>query len=116
MTPICEHCGVTELTVDDLQGVEGSISSSTCKSCLELANAIYRLEVKRSKLKRKINRIHSPFIRMIPPEIIARISEFANTDFTIIGSLPDAILLSSVCSDWSKTVVETPELWSSIKL
>ena len=115
---ICEHCGVT---VDELQGVEVSISdsssdSSTCKSCLELANALSRLEIKRSKLIQKINRIHSPFIRIIPPEIIARISEFANTDFTIVGSLPDPLLLSSVCSDWRKTVVETPDLWSSIKI
>ena len=115
---ICKYCGVT---VDDLQGVEVSISescsdSSTCESCLELANALARLEIKRSELKQKINRIHSPFIRIIPPKIIARISEFANTDFTIVGSLPDALLLSSVCSVWRKTVVETPEIWSSIKI
>ena len=94
-------------------------NSSACKSCMELENheyAIARLKMKQCKLKRNINRSHSPFIRLIPPEIIAKISEFANTDFTIIGSLPDALLLSSVCSDWRRTVAETPQLWSSIKI
>ena len=112
---ICKPCNVT---VDDLQSVDGSISCS-CKSCVEFANhesAMTRLKLKRCKLKRNINRSHSPFIHMIPPEIIATISEFAITDFTIIGSLPDAILLSSDCSDWRRTVIGTPQLWSSIKI
>ena len=103
---ICKPCNVT---VDDLQSVDGSISCS-CKSCVEFANhesAMTRLKLKRCKLKRNINRSHSPFIHMIPPEIIATISEFAITDFTIIGSLPDAILLSSDCSDWRRTVIGT---------
>ena len=113
---ICKHCGVT---VDDLQDIEGSTScsnSSACKLCVELANhenAIARLKMKRCELKRNINRSHSLFIRILPPEIIAKISEFANADFTIIGRLPE---LLSVCSDWRKIAVETPQLWSSIKI
>ena len=116
---ICKHCGVT---VEDPQRVKSSIScsnSSPCKSCVEvenLENTIAILEMKQYELKRNINRVHSPFIRLIPPEIIARISGFAITNFTVIGSLPDAILLSSVCSDWRRAVVGTPELWSSIKI
>ena len=116
---ICKHCAVT---VDDLQGIKSCMScssSSPCKFCVEVANlenAIARLEIKRYDLKRIINRVHSPFIRLIPPEIIARISGFANTNFPIIGSLPDSIVLSSVCSDWRRAVVGTPELWSSIKI
>ena len=116
---ICEHCDVT---VDDLQGVEGSTTCSdspACNNCVEVAqleNIIARLKTKQCELKRNINRVHSPFIRIIPPEIIARISGFAITDFTIIGSLPDAILLSSVCSDWRRAVVGTPKLWSSIRI
>ena len=119
---VCKHCDNSDITVDDLEGVECSIScsnSSPCKSCLELANledAIARLKMRRCEIKRNINRSHSPFIRIIPPEIIATISGFANIDFTIIGRLPAPILLSSVCSDWRRTVVGTPELWSSIKI
>jgi hypothetical protein len=115
---ICKHCDNSDVTVDDLQGVECSISSSNsspCKSCMELANlenAMAILKMKRCDLKRNINRIHSPFIRIIPPEIIAMISGFANTNFTIIGNL----MLSSVCSDWRRIVVGTPQLWSSIKI
>ena len=117
---ICKHCGVN-VTVDDLQGVEGTLcsNSSTCKPCVELANhenAIARLEMKQCELKRKINRSHSLFIRIFPPEIIAKISEFANTDFTIIGRLRYALLLLSICSDWRRIVLETPQLWSSIKI
>jgi hypothetical protein len=77
-----------------------------------LGNVIAILKMKRCELKRNINRIHSPFIRILPPQIIAMISGFANTDFTIIGNL----MLSSVCSDWRRIVVGTPQLWSSIKI
>ena len=124
---ICKHCrriDNSDVTVDDLQGVECSNScsnSSPCNVCVELANledAIARLKMKRCELQleRNINRSHSPFIRRIPPEIIATISGFANTDFTITGSLPVPILLSSICSDWRRTVVGTPQLWSLIKI
>ena len=87
---------------------------------MELANleiAIARLKRKRRELRQNKNRRHSPFIRSIPPEIIAKISGFANTNFRITGkSVPAPILLSSVCSDWRIAVVGTPQLWSSIKI
>ena len=119
---ICKHSENSSVTVDDLQGVEDTIS---CPNSLpsdlftELANfenAITRLKIKQSDLKRNKNRRHSSFIRLIPSEIIVAISGFAITDFTINNSLPDAIVLSSVCSDWRRAVVGTPELWSSIKI
>ena len=116
---VCKYCDNSDVTVDDLEGVDSCSNTSPCKSCVELVNlenAIARHKMKRCELKRNINRIHSPFNRIIPPDIIATISRFANTDFTIIGRLPAAILLSSVCSDWRRTVVGTPELWSSIKI
>ena len=119
---ICKHCDNS--SVDDLRGVEDSLdsiscSNSSCNHLVELANlenTIARLEIKRCDLKRNINHTHSPFIQITPPEIIARISEFVNTDYTIIGNLPAVILLLSVCSDWRRAVVGTPQLWSSIKI
>ena len=114
---ICKHCENSGVTVDDQQGTENaSPSTSNLFTELEnLENTITRLKSKRCDLKRDINRRHSSFIRIIPLEIIARIFKYANTDVTITGSgLP--ILLSSVCSDWRRAVVGTPELWSSIKI
>lgn len=107
-----------------LEDIECSISCPSnklpCHPCIELANLdkfMAKLERKRSEVKRNINRTHSPFIRMIPPEIIARISGFANTNFTIMGTgLPVLIIMSSICSDWRRAVVGTPRLWSSIKI
>jgi hypothetical protein len=121
---ICRRCTVDlETALSNLllvvQDVECSISGpNPCTELDNLDNSIARLEKKRSELKRDINRTHSPFIRMIPPEIIAKISGFASSDSdsTIMGSLPAPILLSSVCSDWRRTVVGTPQLWSSIKI
>ena len=124
---ICLKPDATDSQVDptlgsDLRDVECSFSRtkrSPCDPCMELANLekfIVELEKKRSELKRNINRTHSPFIRMIPPEIIAKISGYTNTDFTIMGNLPAPILLSSVCSDWRRAVVGSPRLWSSIKI
>ena len=121
MTRICKHCSV-QVTVDDPQGVKSGVScskSSPCKSCVEmedLESAIAKLKMEQHELKRNINVINSPFIRLIPPEIIAKISGFVIADFTIRGRLSDGILLSSVCSDWRRAVVGTPELWSSIKI
>ena len=120
-----EHCDksvVTEFNVDYLQGVEETTSfSNDSQSDLfmeleNLENAITELKIKQCDLKRNKNRRHSSFIRLIPSEIIVAISGFAITNFTITDSLPDAILLSSVCSDWRRAVVRTPELWSSIKI
>ena len=116
---ICKNSGVT---VDDLQAVDNTISSSNSLPIdlfTELSNlgkAITELKIKQSDSKRNKNRIHSPFIRLIPSEIIVAISRFAITNFTITDSPADAILLSSVCSDWRRAVVGTPELWSSIKI
>ena len=42
---------------------------------------------------------------------------FANVNFKIVRRrLPTPILLSSICSDWRRTVVGTPQLWSSIMI
>ena len=122
---ICKHCDNSGVIVDDLvQGVEDIISSSNSSprnlfmELENLENTIAKLEMKQCELKRDLNRRHSPFIRIIPSEIIATISGLASTDFTITGSLPSPILmlLSSVCSDWRRAVVGTPQLWSSIKI
>ena len=121
MTRICT-VNLNNSNVDDVQGVECSVScssSSPCNLCMELANienAIASLKMKRCELQRDINRGHSPFIRIIPPEIIATISRFADTDSKITGRLPVPILLSSICSDWRRAVVAAPHLWSSIKI
>jgi hypothetical protein len=116
----CENSGVT---VDDLQGVEEDTISCSNSSPSDLfmelevlENALSKLKIEQCELKRNKNHIHSSFIRIIPSEIIAVISGFAITDFTITDSSPDAILLSSVCSDWRRAVVGTPELWSTIKI
>lgn len=66
---------------------------------------------KRAELKRNINRAPSPFIRMIPPEIITIISEFANTDFTH-PLLYDSRLSAATGGE----LVGTQQLWPSIKI
>ena len=126
---ICRSCSAIDLEVALsnllVQDVECNIldsesNSSHCSQCKELDNlekSIARLEMKRFELKRNINRTHSRFIRMIPAEIIAKISGFTNTHSTSLGRfLPSPILLSSVCSDWRRIVVGTPQLWSSIMI
>lgn len=45
------------------------------------------MEMKRYQFKRNINHAHSPFIRMVPEEIIAKIYGFANTNLTILGRI-----------------------------
>ena len=122
----CKNSGGTTSSVDDLvqdiDSVEDTIScsnNSPSDILMELTNlesTIARLTMKQYELKRNVNRRHSPFIRIIPSEIIAMISGFANTKFAITGRLPTSKVLSSVCSDWRRTVLGAPELWSSIRI
>ena len=124
----CRSCSAIDLEAAFssnrlVQDVECSISgsnSSPCNECKELDNLeifLARMEMKGFELKRNVNRAHSPLIRMVPAEIIAKISEFANTNPTILGKvLPTPILLSSICSDWRRVVVGTPQIWSSMRI
>ena len=112
---ICKNCeNNSGATIDDLQRIDDASPSIDLYIELEnLENTITKLKTRRCEVKRDINRRHSSFIRIIPSEIIAIISGFVNTDFSITGSLP---ILLSVCSDWRRAIVGLPRLWSSIKI
>ena len=90
---ICRSCSAVDLESDLsnllVQDVESRCSilgsnSSPCNECKELDNLdkfIARMEKKQFELKRNINRVHSPFIRMILSEIIAKISGLTIANF-----------------------------------
>ena len=80
-----------------------------------------RLRLKRYDLKRKINRLHSPIVRLLPPDVTSTIFEFCLPYFADRQTLPYAeedlsipLSLGAICSYWRDIAWSTPSLWSSL--
>ena len=79
------------------------------------------LELKRYDLKRMINRLHSPIVRHLPPDVTSIIFEFCLPDFTDHQLYPSSkeehsipLALGAICSYWREIAWSTPRLWSSL--
>ena len=80
-----------------------------------------RLRLKRYDLKRKINRLHSPIVRLLPPDVTSTIFEFCLPYFGDHQLSPYAeedlsipLSLGAICSYWRDITWSTPSLWSSL--
>ena len=87
----------------------------------ELDILLERLRLKRYDLKRKINRLQSPIVRQLPPDVTSTIFEFCLPDFTdqplssyTIDDLSIPLSLGAICSYWREIAWSTPSLWSSL--
>ena len=88
----------------------------------ELDTLLKRLTL---NLKRKINRLHSPIIRHLPPDVMSTIFEFCLPSFTDHhdqfltftqedSSLSSPLSLGAICSYWRDIAWSTPSLLSSL--
>ena len=87
----------------------------------ELEALLDRLTPKRYALKRSINRLCSPIIRRLPPDVTSTIFEFCLPDFTVFQLSPFTkddlsipLSLGAICSYWRDIAWSTPSLWSSL--
>jgi hypothetical protein len=88
----------------------------------ELDSLLERLILKRHDLQRKINRLHSPIVRQLPPDVMSTIFEFCLPDFHVTNHIPSYIKgdfsiplsLGAICSHWRDIAWLTPSLWSSL--
>jgi F-box-like len=113
MAPIfCSRCG-------DANALEEGCDPRD--ELAELDVLLERLKLKRYDLKRKINRLQSPIVRQLPPDIMSTIFEFCLPDFTdhqlppfsdVDLSIP--LSLGAICSYWRDIAWSTPALWSSL--
>ena len=79
-----------------------------------------RLVFNRYALKRKINQLHSPIVRNLPPDVTSTIFEFCLPDRHPLPysewdwnvSIP--LSLGAICSYWREIAWSTPTLWSSL--
>ena len=89
------------------------------------SNLLAELDVKKVhtrtlRSKKKINRLHSPIIRQLPPDVMSTVFEFCLPDFTdhqILFFVKDPTLplsLGAICSYWREIAWPTPSLWSSL--
>ena len=85
----------------------------------ELDALLERIILKRCDLKRKINRLHSPIVRQLPPDVTSTIFEFCIPDLFFYHQLLQEDLsfplsLGAICSYWRDIAWSTPSLWSSL--
>ena len=87
----------------------------------EIDALLERLRLKRYDLKRKINQLHSPIVRQLPPDVTRTIFEFCLPDFTDHQLSPYAkedlsipLSFGAICSYWRDIAWSTPSLWSSL--
>ena len=100
-----------------------------CDPCDELAGSELGLSgglgVNHYDRKRKINLLHSPIVRHLPPDVISTIFEFCIPDFTdnqhinqlspyFKEDLSIPLSLGAICSYWRDIAWLTPSLWSSL--
>ena len=106
----------------------GDVVEERCDVWDELAELdalLERLRLKRYDLKRKINRVHSPIVRLLPPDVTSTIFEFCLPDFSdhhispYTGTIYEEDLfiplsLGAICSYWREIAWSTPTLWSTL--
>ncbi|KAF9051525.1 hypothetical protein BJ165DRAFT_1449362 [Panaeolus papilionaceus] len=76
------------------------------------------------QLKGRINDLHCPLIRILPPEIIAEIFRcclpdflpFCMDEFTDLKKYAVPLILGGVCGAWRRIAWSTPSLWSTVTL
>ena len=88
----------------------------------ELDTLSDRLSLKRYDPKRKINRLQSPIIHQLPPDVMSTIFKFCLPDFTN-NQLPPyteedllttPLFLGAICNYWRDIAWSMPSLWSSL--
>ena len=76
------------------------------------------LRLKRYDLKRKINQLHSPIVRKLPPDVTSTIFEFCLPDYQLSPytkeDLSIPLSLGAICTYWRDIAWSTPSLWSSL--
>ena len=93
----------------------------------ELDALLEPMKLKRYDLKRKINRLHSPIVRQLPPDVMSTIFEFCLPDFADYQfrkssayyteeDLSIPLSLGAICSYWREIAWSTSSLWSSMVL
>ena len=87
----------------------------------ELDALLERLRIKRYNLRKRINRLRSPIVHKLPPDVMSTIFEFCLPDFADhqlypypIEDLSIPLSLGAICSFWRDIAWSTPRLWSSL--
>ncbi|KDR80369.1 hypothetical protein GALMADRAFT_153996 [Galerina marginata CBS 339.88] len=71
-------------------------------------------------LKARINELHSPIVRLLPPEIVSEVFLFCIPIFDPFDEPPNTkdlsapLKIGAVCSSWRGTAWATPSLWSTL--
>lgn len=109
---------ITPVTTDDphaeLAAVEAQMS--------RISATLQQLLTKTHLLKSRINDIDSPFLRLLPAEIISAVFEFCTPSWTLYNDTsnctnePNPLKLGSICTRWRRIAWRTPTLWASLSL
>ena len=127
--PSCKNCGFTSdeptsNSVEDLVACDPRVQLQELDFQIARARTLIKeLRRKRIPLKRKINRFHSPVLRL-PPELYSEIftaclpeiswSALGENVTVPYSNMP--LLIGMVCSAWRELAWSMPQLWSRISI
>ncbi|KAJ3513059.1 hypothetical protein NLJ89_g3164 [Agrocybe chaxingu] len=101
---------------DDPRVELAAVEAEVTKVSMVLATLVQKTHV----LKGRINHLHSPILRILPPELLSEIFQFCIPPFTLYASdevktfVP--LLFGAVCSTWRRIAWSTPSLWKTLTL
>jgi hypothetical protein len=99
----------------ELRAVEAEVAAASAA----LATLVHKMHA----LKARVNNIYSPFVRLLPPEVVSEVFTYFNPSFSAgdddihsscAGHNP--LLLGAVCSAWREIAWSTPSLWATLTL
>jgi len=134
--PVIDHVALNDeetysrcmaaVTTEDVQVLEDPFEELAIVEAevLVVSQTLASLTERVQVLKSRINQLYSPFVRLLPPEIMSEIFDFCIPPFelpsndspiqTMGTSIP--LRLGAVCLSWRKTAWGTPSLWSTVTL
>ncbi|KAF8966612.1 hypothetical protein BDZ97DRAFT_621343 [Flammula alnicola] len=104
----------TEDPCAELTIVEAEVASVSAT----LAGLVQKVHI----IKARMNELYSPFVRLLPPEIVSVIFAFYLPQFPVGDDIPSTketyapLLLGAVCSSWRDIAWGTPALWTNLSL
>ncbi|PPQ96530.1 LOW QUALITY PROTEIN: hypothetical protein CVT26_010458, partial [Gymnopilus dilepis] len=109
----------------------GTLSCGACTELEKVESAIDKamqvvgeLFERHREIRTRLNRVHDPLVKKIPPEIISYIFQLSMPPFPTDSDLRNMtsaelrapIILSAVCTAWRRVALSTPQLWTLNKV
>ncbi|TFK41284.1 hypothetical protein BDQ12DRAFT_433445 [Crucibulum laeve] len=117
LTQISELDAFTLYDNDDPRVLLADVDTKTT----QIETLLASLARQRTALKKRINQLDAPVIRILPAEVISEIFTFFSPPLSFndpcsLNPVTRSLFLGSVCKIWREIAWSTPRLWNSVHL